>query len=427
MNLLGRLVTRGKQPGPLPSNEPGSGLTQLMQTYQADGSEGLMSSFRSYAADGYAGNGIVFSVILNRLLLFSEARFKYRHVDTGELRRDPTLGILERPWVNGTTGELLARMEQDASLAGNAYVRRPRPDRLQRLRPDWVEIITRTADDFLVDVIGYVYWPGGKEKGKPGKVIFPEDLVHWSPIPDPLADFRGMSWLTPVVREINADTSMTRHKGKFFDNAATPNLLVSVKGDLKPESRKRLEERIQQRYTGVDNAYQTMLLWGGADATVIGNSFEQITFTTVQAAGENRIAAAGGVPAIIAGLKEGLQAATYSNYAQARRRFADLTMRPLWRSASAALEKFTRPPTGFELAVDDGGIPALQEDAKDAAEIFRIKAETAGALIRAGYTPDEVAAVVEAGVGLDKLTHSGNVPVTLYPEGQDPKGGAGQG
>src|SRR5205823_2138143 len=30
--------------------------------------------------------------------------------------------------------------------------------------------------------------------------------------------WRGMSWLTPVLREIQADTATTRHKQKFFEN-----------------------------------------------------------------------------------------------------------------------------------------------------------------------------------------------------------------
>lgn len=401
-------------------------FTYLGQSYSSGDGEGLLHSYQSYVADGYNGNSIVFSVILNRLLLFAEARFKYRKIDDKALFRDDTLRILERPWPNGTTGELLARMEQDTSLAGNAYIRaiRPHPGaaptRLQRLRPDWVEIICDKSAAFGDQLLGYVYWEGGKAAGKTGLGLAPEDVVHWSPIPDPLADFRGMSWLTPVVREINADTAMTKHKGKYFENAATPNLLLSVKGRLDPETRKRIEARLEERYTGVDNAYKTLLLEGGADATAIGHSFEQITFTSVQSAGENRIAAAAGVPSIIAGLKEGLQASTYSNYAQARRRFADLTMRPLWRSAAAALEKFTAPAAGHELWYDDRDIPALKEDAKDAAEIFRIKAETAAALIRVGYTPEQVAAVVEAGGGLEKLAHTGSIPVTLYPAGQEP-------
>jgi hypothetical protein len=35
-----------------------------------------------------------------------------------------------------------------------------------------------------------------------------------------------MSWLTPVLREIQADQSMTTYKRKFFENGATPNLVV---------------------------------------------------------------------------------------------------------------------------------------------------------------------------------------------------------
>jgi phage portal protein BeeE len=89
----------------------------------------------------------------------------------------------------------------------------------------------------------------------------------------------------------------------------------------------------------------------GADATVIGNSFEQMNFSTVQAAGENRIIIASGVPGIVIGSKEGLMAATYSNYEQAMRRFADVTMRPLWRSVCACLSKLVAVPARFASVV----------------------------------------------------------------------------
>ena len=95
---------------------------------------------------------------------------------------------------------------------------------------------------------------------------------------------------------------------------------------------------------------------------MVGNSFEQMGFTAVQAAGENRIAAAGGVPAIVAGLKEGLDAATYSNYGQAMRAMADLFARPQWRSAAACLSKLVDVPAGARLAVDVSGIAALREN-----------------------------------------------------------------
>ena len=83
---------------------------------------------------------------------------------------------------------------------------------------------------------------------------------------------------------------------------------------------------------------------------MVGSTFEQMAFSTVQAAGENRILVASGVPGIVVGSKEGLQAATYSNYEQAIAPVrADLTMRPLWRSACAALAQLVDVPAGAQL------------------------------------------------------------------------------
>jgi HK97 family phage portal protein len=408
MNLLSRIVSRKRE-----SRQ----LVELLATWQTSKAEGLAdaSSFQRYVTEGLYGNGVVFAVILSRLMLFSEATFRFRKRETKALFDDDSLRILERPWPNGTTGELLARMEQDVSLAGNFYAVKPKPDRLQRLRPDWVEIVTDGKE-----VVGYSYAPGGKT-AKQRRFFLPEETCHWSPIPDPLANFRGMSWLTPVAREVDADVAMTRHKSKFFDNAATPNLLVKFESKLDKEDKEKLREEFERRYGSVDNAYKTVVVDGGADLTVIGHSFEQMTFSVVQAAGENRICVAGGVPAIVVGLKEGLQASTYSNYQQAMRRFGDMWARPQWRSAAAALSVLVTPPSGAELWYDADEIAALREDSKDRAEVFLNKAQAAAVLIRVGYDPAQVGAVVEALTGLDQLSHSGGIPVTLYEEGVDPK------
>src|SRR5690554_7182910 len=48
-------------------------------------------------------------------------------------------------------------------------------------------------------------------------------------------------------------------------------------------------------------------------------------------------------------LSEGLQAATYSNYGQARRHFGDMWARPQWRSICAALETILPVPEGARL------------------------------------------------------------------------------
>ena len=95
---------------------------------------------------------------------------------------------------------------------------------------------------------------------------------------------------------------------------------------------------------------------------------------------------------MIVGLSEGLQAATYSNYGQARRRFADLTMRPLWRNAAGSLEWIINTPQvnagRAELWYDERDIAFLQEDRKDLAEIQTANASAMRQLIDGGFEPD---------------------------------------
>jgi phage portal protein BeeE len=388
--------------------------------------EQVENSFTGYTQAAYKSNGIIFSVILARMLLFTEARFQWQRLERGrpgDLFGDQALSILERPWPNGTTGELLARMEQDVSLAGNFFAVRE-DDRIRRLRPDWVEIILSAppAEAVQSDVVGYLYTPGGPDSGQ-GQIYLPEQVCHWSPIPDPEAQYRGMSWITPIVRELQADRAATDHKARFFENAATPNLAVSLKEGLTPEQFTEFVEAMDAQHKGVANAYKTLYTGNGADVTVVGADLKQLDFRATQGAGETRICAAGGVPPIIVGLSEGLQAATYSNYGMARRKFGDHWARPQWRSACAALAPLVRQPGGgsgtVRLWYDDRDIAFLREDEKDRAEIQGLEARTIRTLLDAGYEGDSViAAVLDSDWA--KLRHTGLFSVQL----QEP--GAGQ-
>ncbi|WP_239404654.1 phage portal protein [Frankia sp. Cj3] len=401
MRAIDRLIRRG---GDTYWEGEASGAAVLMTTYGSPDREAILPGLAGATRQAYSGNAIVFGAILARLMLFAEADFKFQalHADR-RLFGTPALGPLEYPWPNGTTGELLARMEQDASLAGNAYIWNA-GEQLVRLRPDWVTIVSELTLDATGRrtyrrVLGYAFDPPVTSQSEWGPPQFysVDETAHWSPIPDPNAQFRGMSWLAPVIREINADNAMTAYKGQYLENAATPNLLIKYDQELKPETVDSIRERVQARYAGVGNAFKTMVLDRGADATVIGNTFEQMNFTSVQAAGENRILIAAGVPGIVVGSKEGLMAATYSNFDQAMRRFADITMRPLWRSACACLSSLVTVPPGARLWFDTSGIAALRQGEKERAETLLVKAQAASELVKAGYEPSSVVTALESG------------------------------
>jgi phage portal protein BeeE len=264
-----------------------------------------------------------------------------------------------------------------------------------------------------------VYQEGGLRADSDFEMAFllPEQVAHFAPTPDPQATYRGMSWITPVIREIQNDNLMSRHKSKYFENGATPNFAVKFDPTMTPKQFKKLKAMIDEEHSGVDQAYKALYLGGGADITPLGANLKQIEFKAVQGHGETRIAAAAGVPPIIVGLSEGLEAATYSNYGQARRRFADGGLHPLWQNAAGSLQRIVQPPrTSTRLWYDARDIPFLREDEKDAAEIKHIQAKTMKVLVDAGYTSESVRqALITGDYGL--LEHSGLYSVQLQIPG----------
>lgn len=402
-------------------------------TYPVSGGTGesIDSSFPSYVHGIYKANGVVFACMAARQYLFSEVRFQYRRFQNGrptELFGDSSLALLENPWPNGTTGELLARMEQDVSMAGNFYAtvrsQRGRPV-IKRMRPDWVTIVMGSqsdpnvdGDDLDAELIGYSYQPGGPASKREPIFLLPGDVCHFSPSPDPLATYRGMSWLTPVLREIEGDQAATEHKLQYFRHAATPNLVVTLDKDITKNAFDQFKDSMEKEHRGLANAYKTLYLGGGADVTVVGNSMEQVSFKVTQGAGETRIAAASLVPSVIIGLSEGLSAATYSNFGQARRLTADKFLRPSWRMAAASLQTLVTPPTAAQLWYDARDVAFLQEDEKDRVDIQQVEATTIKQLIDAGFQPDDVVAAVKAGdLSLLAGKHTGLFSVQLQPPG----------
>ena len=384
--------------------------------------------FQTYIYQAYKADGIVFACMLARQMLFSEARFQFQRLRKGrpgDLFGTPDLSILENPWPNGTTGELLSRAIQDVDLGGNHYVLRESSTRLRRLRPDWVQIVLTQPPDTAVksDVAGYLYMPGGPG-GDPKKwELYPVEgdngrIAHWSPIPDPDAQYKGMSWLTPVIREIFADIAATRHKAKFFENAATPNLAISLKESVTRDQFQEFMELMDSAKGGIEHAYETLYLGGGADVTVIGQNMHQMDFKNTQGAGETRIAAAARVPAIVVGLSEGLSGSSLNegNYNSAKKQFGDAALRPLWRSICAAYSSLVPVPTDVRLWFDDRDIEYLRADRLDVANVQNVQARTMSSLIQSGYEPDSIVAALEE-EDWSLLKHTGLFSVQLQPAG----------
>ncbi len=398
----------------------------LMQQIGVPGSnQEVPEDFAGHVRLAYKSCGVVFACSLARMLLFSEARFQFRQIRKGrpgDLFGSSELRPLEKPWPGGTTGDLLSRAEQDVTTAGNFFAAR-RNGGIKRLRPDWVTIIMgsetdpeTTAEDMDAEVIGYLFHPGGRASGRKPVPLLANEVAHYAPIPDPECHYRGMSWLTPVVNEILADKAATTHKLKFFENGASLSYVVELP-ETDPAKFKTWQDIFNEKHQGTANAYRTLFLGAGAKPHLVGADLKQLDFKATQGAGETRIAAAAGVPPVIVGLSEGLQAATYSNYGQARRRFADGTMRPLWRNFAGSMARIINVPGDSELWYNDSDIPFLKEDQKDATEILQMKASAMRQLLDGGFESKSVVDAVNSG-DYTRLVHTGLFSVQLQPPGK---------
>lgn len=376
------------------------------------------------AIAGFKGSGPIFSLVLARMQAFSQVRFQWTRFSGAQptdLFGSPELGVLERPWLGGTTSDLLARMEVHASAAGCAYVTRPRKDRLSLLRPDRVTIILGSETDAEdpseapdVEIVGFVHTTS---RGKMTIYTDPRQVAYYAPIPDPDYRFLGMSWITPVIRDLQADSLATEHKARFFVNAGTPNMAIKFDAAIGIEKVKQFKALIEAEHKGAFNAWKTLYLGGGADPVTVGNSFKDMDYAVIQGRAESRLASAAGVPPSWVGFAEGLQGSSLNagNFNSARRRFSDGTMVHLWGNAAPSLEVLLDRPQGASLWYD-ARVPFMREDAGDLADIQQKQAATIVSLVNGGYTNESaVAAVTKNDFTL--LKHTGLLSVQLQPPG----------
>lgn len=406
------------------------GITQTASSWGRE--EHLPTEFESIVQNAYKRSGVVWACELARIMVFGQARFAYQRFRRGradELFGGPALARLERPRRGETTRNLLVRMLLDADLSGTGIVSRRPSGQLRRVRPDWVTLVVGSENDLMMvgddldaELIGAVYEPPNGRS----ELMLAEDLALFAPIPDPVGWYRGVPWLLPVLREMQSDLQATEHKLAFFKNGATPNLAVSFEPTMTIEQVKRVKEMLDAEHKGARNAYKTLYLLG-ARATPVGADFQAMDFKQISGLSETRIAAAAGVHPVILGLSEGLQGSSLNagNYSQARRRFADMTIAPLWEAAAGALEPLFPPPEGARLWYDARDVPFLRDDRAEVAKTQQEQAVAIRQLVDAQFEPESVVAAID-GEDLTLLKHTGRPTVQGQP-GDVPKPGGGAG
>ncbi len=402
---------------------PATSMPGSRAEVSGDGFEQLVSTVGSRSA-------IVSGAIQARSLGLSQIQFRFRSKrDRSRMFGSPALLPLEEPAPNMTRWGLLSRVEPDVAFHGNMFWRRLPDGRIKRLRPDWTWLLIgsnergdpdEAAHAADAELIGYVYQPGGPNSQHRPQSFLPSEIVHWAPMPHPLRNFLGEAWMSKVWREVAADLQSTDHVTKFFDNAATANMVVKP-----PEivnTKDRFDEWVDAfttEHTGVKNAWRTVFAQAGTDVQVVGSKLAELAMEELQGGFETRVSSASRVPATVALYREGNKGSALNagNYGQIRRMWSDLWFQSYAQGFCDTVAGLINVPSDAELTFDPDRVLLLQEDQQDAANIRATDAATIRQLTDGGFEADAAVEYVRQNGDLRELIggHTGLPSVQVQP------------
>ncbi len=368
---------------------------------------------------------------------FAEPRpLVYQDTDAGDfefVKEHPIVKLLERP-NPFTSGNLLAHyIVTSLSAYGDAYLYKNRNQdgnvvELVPLMPNLVE--PKGNEDTLITHFKYSPYGG---LGGNSIVVPTNDIVHIRNGIDPNNHRRGFAPLKSVLREILGDEAAGQYAAALLHNMAVPGVILSPKDDQMGGPSKEEAEAISAMYKqkfGGKNRGAPMVLSGAMNVEVVSFSPDQMNLAELRKIPEERVSAVLGVPAILAGLGAGLDAATYNNTRELREFFTEQKLVPLWKSVASELthqllrKDFSSQELHIKYNLDD--VRALSQDKDDVYK--RMNTAVSGGWVtigearkQAGLKADETHEVYLRPLNMLEVSADGKRPVQEQPKEEEPK------
>ena len=233
------------------------------------------------------------------------------------------------------------------------------------LRSDLVEPKRERSSTNLIDY--YEYRPAGTAVRVPV-----EDVLHLRTGLDPKNHMKGTSRLKTVLKEILSDEEAAKFTAALLSNMAIPGVVLAPEAgepNVDPGDVDRIKDNWRERFGG-DRRGEPLVMTGPLKPTVVSFSPKDLELTDLRRVPEERITAALGVPAILAGLGAGLTASSgRSESITLVELFTERTIAPEWRRLGRWLTFELLPEFGIPqrrwVDFDLSEVRALQEDRND--------------------------------------------------------------
>lgn len=313
-------------------------------------------SGESLVRDGYLRNAIVYRCV--RMVAEAAASVLLKCQDDGASR------LMSRPSPDKSGTELLESIYAQLQLLGETWVEAvtidgdTAPTALYGLRASRVRRLT--------DAHGWSV--GWAIREKHGERIVSSDEAGWASLLqlktyNPVDENSGLSPLGAARRALDLHNASSDWAKALMDNSARPSgaLVYGGDGAMTDAQFDALKAQLDAEYTGPDNAGRPLLLEGGLDWKPMSLSPVEMDYLAARHAAAREIALALGVPPMLLGIPGDN---TYSNYKEANLALWRLTVLPLVKRVSSALQNWLAPKFGEGLSItpDLDGVSAFASE-----------------------------------------------------------------
>ena len=292
----------------------------------------------------------------------------------GDYERDmnhPLVQLFRRPNPYMTQGLLANYIVTALNANGDAfiYMNRSASGRVVELVPLMPHLVEAKGNENEL-ITHYSYQPKGGMQGEESVRIEKKDMIHLRQNVDPNNMRRGLAPLRGVLREIAGDEAAGQYTAALLHNMAIPGVILSPRDDAMGGPTRDEAEAIAEMYKqkfGGKNRGAPMVLSGAMNVEIVSFSPDQMKLAELRRIPEERVAAVLGVPAVLAGLGAGLDAATFNNTKELREFFTESKLVPMWNMVASELtHQLLRPEYGASenqyVEFDVGNVRALADD-----------------------------------------------------------------
>lgn len=400
MSLLGKAVNAAASTGsaasepPIPYSRNGwNSNTNLQGSASADPAAYMRA---------YGSSGTVFSIVSmlarqtakKQWHLFRQApqdgRVRYTTGDKGsdqrtEVLQHQAMTVWNRPNAF-MTGFMLREMAQThLDLTGESYLivqrdgRATFPTGLWPVRPDRMEPVP-SAETYLT---GYIYrGPSGEAVPlQPNEVIFTK-------YPNPFDPYHGLGPIQSILVDIDAAKYSAAWNRNFFLNSATPGGVIEVDKRLTDDEWNEFSNRWRESHRGMGAAHRVAILEQGATWVPNAHTIQDMDFANLRNVSRDVIREAFAMHKAILGTADDVNRANAQTAQELFEAFLVTDRLDRWRDTLNCfyLPMFGTTGQGVEMDHDDAVTSNREADAVE----LKSKADSAQALVTAGYDPADV-------------------------------------